>query len=254
MYPILWETSFFTIHSYGFMISLAILFSAFFLLREAPKKGYNPDHILEAVIVLGVSGLIGSRILYVLLNLRYYAADWPKIFDLRVGGLSFYGAIIFGLIALYVWCRLRRLHVLELADFFAPYLMFGYAFGRIGCFLNGCCYGKISFLPIALPAASTDNLLRHPVQLYAAVAALIFFALILSFRRYAFYKGYVLTTLLILYGILRFGTGFFRYDAVMYYGLSPAQIVSGVLTLLAVSFLLYKRQIHKQGKKEQDGE
>ena len=242
MHPILWETSYFTIHSYGFMISLAILFSAFFLLREASKAGYNPDHILEAVIVLGISGLIGSRILYVLLNFGYYSANWVQILNLRVGGLSFYGAIIFGLAALIVWCRFRKLKILELADFFSPYLMFGYAFGRIGCFLNGCCFGKISSLPFALPAASTDNLLRHPVQLYAAVLALIFFAVILYLKKYAFYDGYVFTLLLLFYGILRFSTGFFRYDAVMIYGLSPAQIFSLILTLLAAAFLVYKRK------------
>lgn len=243
MYPVLWETSFFTIHSYGFMISLAILVCSVLLMREAPKKGYNPDHVLEAVIILGVSGLIGSRLLYVILNWNYYAGDWYSMINLRIGGLSFYGALVFGIIALLIWGRWRKVVFLKTADFFAPYLLLGYSFGRIGCFLNGCCFGIETDLFLGLPAAFTDNLLRHPVQLYAFAASLFFFFLAIKLRKYSYYDGYNLTLLILLYGILRFVTGFFRDDPVVWLQLSLAQLVGILLVFLMVVVLLLKKRI-----------
>lgn len=242
MHPVLLETSFFTIHSYGFMISLAILVCSILLLRQAPKAGYNPDHVLEAIIALGISGLIGARVLYVLQNWNYYAGDLYGIINLRIGGLSFYGALAFGIIALLLWGRWRKVTFLKTADFFAPYLLLGYAFGRVGCFLNGCCFGRPTDLFIGLPAAFTDNLLRHPVQLYASAAALLFFFLAIYLRKFSFFNGYNLTLLLLFYGILRGVTGFFRQDPIVWLELSLAQLVSFALVILmAVIFLIKKR-------------
>ncbi len=240
MYPVLWETTYFSIHSYGFMISLAILVCTVLLYRRAPREGYDPEHILEIVVVLGLSGLIGSKLLYILLNWDFYAQDWSRVFSLQAGGLSFYGAIILGIAAAFIWSRWRKISFWGITDLVAPYLLLGYAFGRIGCFLNGCCYGRETDFSLGLPAAFVDNVDRHPVQLYASLGALALFFLIIYLRKYRYFDGFQLITVIMFYGFLRFGTEFFRESEPLWLNLSLAQVVSltGALVLGILLLLL----------------
>ncbi len=236
--PVLVEIGGFTVYSYGIMLAIALLVSCWGLLRQASREGFNPDHILEAVIVSAVVGLIGARLLYVLLSWELYSGQLIKILFTRSGGLSFYGAFIGGIAALFAWCRFRKFPVLKFVDLMAPYLALGYALGRIGCFLNGCCYGKISSVPWALPAASADNLLRHPVQLYATLGGLIIFIILYRIRPRRPFEGFQLIMLALLYGCLRFTTEFFREEPVVWFEFTSAQIFSLGLALLALILLL----------------
>ena len=172
-----------SIYSYGVMISLALLVAALALFREAPREGINPDHVLEAIIVAAIAGLAGARLLYVALNFSSFSGRLLEIFFARFEGLSFYGAFIGGVLGLLLWVRWRKVDFFKMADLFAPYLALGYAFGRVGCFLNGCCYGKFSEVPWALPSPwAADNLLHHPVQLCISGAIIIFVILKLRAR------------------------------------------------------------------------
>ena len=238
MKPVLVEIGGFTIYSYGLMLSLALLVASLGLLRQATREGFNPDHVLEAVIVASVFGLIGARLLYVFLNWELYQGQWIKILFTRSGGLSFYGAFLGGLIALFVWCRFRKLSFLKLSDLMAPYLALGYALGRVGCFLNGCCYGVVSSVPWALPAFEGDRFLRHPVQLYACLGGLVIFIILYRIRPKRPFEGFQLIMLMLLYGCLRFITEFFREEPQVWLGLTLAQIFSLGLALVSLLLLL----------------
>jgi len=236
--PVLVEIGGFPIYSYGFMLALALLVSSMGLLKQASREGFNPDHVLEAVVAASFAGLVGSRLLYVTLNWEYYQGQWIKIFNTRLGGLSFYGAFLGGLIALVVWCRFRKLPLLAFADLMAPYLALGYAIGRVGCLLNGCCYGKVSSVPWALPASSADNFLRHPVQLYASLGGLIIFLLLIRIRSKKPFEGFQLIMLALLYGVLRFTTEFFRDEPAVLFNFTLAQVFSFGITLLSLLLLM----------------
>ncbi len=240
MHPILFQIGGVSVYAYGAMISLAILVAALALFKEAPKEGVNPDHVLEAIIVAAASGLIGSRLLYVALNWHYFSQRLPDILFARFEGLSFYGAFFGGALALLVWGRLRKVNFLKMADLLAPYLALGYAFGRIGCFLNGCCFGRISEVSWALPAAMVDSLLRHPVQLYASMGAVLVFIVLKLLRKVRPFQGFTLLALFALYGVLRFTTEFFRDEAAVWLGLTVAQLFSLglVLSALVLIFLV----------------
>ncbi len=227
-----------TVYSYGLMIALGVLISAVAIYREAPREKLNPDYVLEAVVASTFAGLIGARLLYVFLNWSYYSANPVEILFARFEGLSFYGGFILGATMLFFWCYWRKLSFLRLADLMAPYLALGYAFGRIGCFLNGCCYGLESDLPWALPAAMTDDITRHPVQLYAALGALILFAALKLLRPKRPFVGFLLVALFGLYGVLRFTTEFFRQEEAAWIGLSAAQIFSLAIIILATAVAL----------------
>jgi phosphatidylglycerol---prolipoprotein diacylglyceryl transferase len=238
MHPILFEIGRISVYSYGAMISLAILVAALALFREAPREGVNPDHVLEAIIVAAASGLIGSRLLYVALNWELFSDRLLTILFARFEGLSFYGAFFGGALALYFWGRWRKINFFKMADLMAPYLALGYAFGRIGCFLNGCCFGKVSDLPWALPVSMLDNLMRHPVQLYAAAGGVVIFFALKLLRKVRPFVGFNLLALAALYGILRFTTEFFREEPQAWLGLTTAQLFSLGLTIASLLLML----------------
>jgi len=240
MYPILFQIGEISIYSYGVIIALAILVAALALYREAPREGINPDHVLEAIIVAAIAGLVGARLLYVILNFSSYKGRLLEAFFTRFEGLSFYGAFIGGVLGVLLWARWRRVEFFKIADLFAPYLALGYAFGRVGCFLNGCCYGKVSDVPWALPAPwAADNLLHHPVQLYAALGGIIIFVILKLLRPVRPFSGFLLLALAALYGCLRFTTEFFREEPVAWLGLTAAQLFSITLTVVAVALIVF---------------
>lgn len=235
MYPEILRIGSLTVHSYGLMIALAILVAAIAIYREAPREKINPDHVLEAVIVAAIFGLLGSRILYIALNWGYYSTKPLTAILTQFEGLTFYGAMFGGVIALFIWSRWRQFGFLKMADLLAPYLALGYAFGRVGCFLNGCCYGKEATVPWAMPINMADTVLRHPVQLYAAFGGLIIFMLLKLLRPHRPFVGFLVLALFALYGILRFVVEFFRYSDIAWIGLSTAQIFSLGLTILSLA-------------------
>lgn len=256
MFPEIFSIGSITVHAYGLMIALAVLVVAVLLFREAPKEDLNPDFVIEAVIAATLAGLLGARIMYMALNWERYAARPFAAFFTQFEGLSFYGGFFGGVLILLLWSRWRRIGFLRLADLLAPYLAFGYAFGRIGCFLNGCCYGKESDLPWALPASMADEVLRHPVQLYAAFGALLIFVILKLLRPRRPFTGFILIMLFVLYGTLRFSTEFFRHGTAVWMGLTDAQLFSlGLvilaLAVLAAAFILQPDQ--KKQKKDRAG-
>ncbi len=235
MYPELFTIGNLTVYSYGLMIALGVLISAAALYREAPREDINPDHILEAVIASVFFGLIGARLLYVFLNWSYFRANPGEILFAQFAGLSFFGGLFLGVFILYIWSSWRKIGFLKLADLMAPYLLLGYAFARVGCFLNGCCYGRVTDLPWAMPASMVDDLLRHPVQLYAALGAVICFVILKYLRPKRPFVGFMLLSMFALYGVLRFTTEFFRQEEVVWLGLSAAQNFSLALVLLSAT-------------------
>lgn len=257
MYPEIFTIGRLTIHAYGLMIALAIVVAALAIYREAPGEKINPDHVLEAIIVAALSGLLCARILYIALNWQYYSNQPFSAFFTQFEGLSFYGALIGGAIALYLWCLWRKLNFLRMADLLAPYLALGYAFGRIGCFLNGCCYGVESTVPWALPINMADPVLRHPVQLYAALGAIIIFIILKFLRPRRPFVGFILITLFALYGLMRFTVEFFRYGEEFWLGLSDAQVFSLALSLLALAaiivFLFARKNDNQAAEQEVTG-
>ncbi len=233
MHRVLLEIGEFSIYSYGFMIALAVLVSLFLLYRHSRREGYDPEMVLESVLLICISGMVGARLLFVILQWETYSQDLLAVFSMWDGGLSFYGAFALGLVVFLLWCRWRNLSFLLLTDLYAPYVALGYAFGRIGCFLNGCCYGSVTDVPWAVVIPVVDNFPRHPVQLYAAAGSLIMFLLLRHLYRYKLFPGFNLLNLVMLYGLMRFVVEFFREEEAWVGFLSMAQVFSGAFFIIA---------------------
>ena len=116
----------------------------------------NTEELANLVALLVFSGLAGARVFYVAEHWAWYRADPASVLKIWEGGLMFYGSIVAGAVALLSWCMLRKLSILAMLDAFAAVVPIGQAFGRVGCFLNGCCHGKIADGPLAVsfPAGS----------------------------------------------------------------------------------------------------
>jgi len=228
MHPILFEIGPLIIHSYGVMLALAFVVGIWFAIRQAKREEIPANTILDLSLVALITGIIGARILFVLRNLDYYLLHPFEIIMFWQGGLIYSGGLILGTLCVILFLKVRRLNIWKVVDTCTPSLAIGQAIGRIGCFLNGCCFGKPTDLPwgIKFPPKSfasyeqfSQGLIKsvneyslpvHPTQLYHSFAALIIFLILIMVRRRKRFNGQLFLLYLLLYAIARSGIQFLR--------------------------------------------
>ncbi len=253
MHPILLKFGPLTLYSYGLMLALGFLLALFVAERRARAAGLDAAVIQNLAFTALVAGLVGGRVAYVLLNLQVFLENPMEILRLDHGGLVFYGGLIAGMAAGVCFIRAKKLPVLLTLDVMIPPLVLAHAVGRIGCFLNGCCYGKPTALPwgVVFPG---DTVIRHPVQLYETGALLVICCLLKRIEKAGFPAGGVLLSYGLLYGCWRFVIEFFRADNPgIAFGLTVFQWLS--LLLIAVSILapVLKRMVSRPSKDRHSG-
>ena len=180
MHPILWSWGGFSVYSYGVVLAIAVLLATTLALRRAGVIGVSPAQLMDLVIWSVAGGIVGARLVYVTQNWPLYRETPWEILRLDHGGLVFYGGLLGGLITAVALIRRMQWSLWPVVDLLVPYLALAQGIGRIGCFLNGCCYGRATTLPwgVRFPA---DAVARHPTQLYES-AVLLMMALWLERR------------------------------------------------------------------------
>ncbi|MBN1255919.1 MAG: prolipoprotein diacylglyceryl transferase [Deltaproteobacteria bacterium] len=251
MHPILLTIGGFNIiKSYGLMIAIGILVGLFLARRQAAREGIDPDKIIDIAFYVLLAALIGSRLLFVLTNFKEYVDNPLDIFKIWEGGLVFYGGLILA-VAIGIWCIRRfSLPLWQVTDIFAPSVAIGHTFGRIGCFLAGCCYGKPSSLPWAVTFTDPRSLAPqgiplHPTQLYSSLGLFAIFAFLIWLRKRKTFHGELLWSYTLVYAIFRFFIEFLRGDprGSCFGGLlSSAQTIGIFLAGISVVMLLYLRK------------
>ncbi len=211
MHPILLKFGPITLYSYGLMVALGFLSAVGLALRQALRIGLDPDRLQKWCVLVFLGGLVGARAAYVLLYWELFRSNPVEIFRFDHGGLVFYGGLGAGLLAGFGGFRWLQLPVWVTIDLMTPPLVLAHAIGRIGCFLNGCCYGKPTELPWGVRFPS-DELTRHPTQLYEMAALLVFFFLLKAVERRSVKPGTVILSYGLLYGVWRFSIEFLRGD------------------------------------------
>jgi phosphatidylglycerol:prolipoprotein diacylglycerol transferase len=249
MHSILFKIGPITLYSYGFMLMVAFIVGTALAAREARRKGLDGDAILDMAPWVLIASIVGARLIFVAQNWAEFSANPSEVFKVWTGGLTFYGGLAGALLA-GVWCAWRRrLPFWRFADAVAPSVALGYAIGRVGCFLNGCCYGSPTDLPWAcrFPDATLLGGLTppsHPVQLYAAVVNLGIFAVLYWLNQRAVVPGQVFLSFLMLYSLYRFGAEFLRRGAtaeVVAGGITSGQLVSLAVAIGALLGLVLSR-------------
>ena len=144
MHRILFQIFEFPIYSYGLSVALAFLICTFLVYRESLSSDMSFDKIMDCLLWVIIGGIVGGRLLFVLINADEYLRYPLKIILIRDGGLAFHGSLIVGAVSGLVACRIKELDFMKAADLVAPYIALGQAIGRVGCYLNGCCYGSVT--------------------------------------------------------------------------------------------------------------
>jgi phosphatidylglycerol:prolipoprotein diacylglycerol transferase len=153
MHPTLFKLGPLTIASYGFMMMIGFLLAVYTAGRRARKSGANEEFVINLGLVSLISGVLGARIFYVVHHWAFFAgAENPllSIINVTSGGLEFYGGFLTAVAAVIIYLKLKNKSIRWYLDILAPSIMLGLAFGRIGCFLNGCCWGAVTKSPIAV--------------------------------------------------------------------------------------------------------
>lgn len=247
MRPILFHIGSLPIYSYGALVAIAFLLGLWTVIRSVQRCELAPsDRIIDLGLWILVGGIVGARLLFVLLELSYYLKHPLHIFMLNQGGLSFYGSLIGGYVGGVWYAKRQKIPVWPIADIIAPWLAMGYSIVRVGCFLNGCCYGVPSQNAWAMRCAAEDNLLRHPTQLYALVASLIIFGVLMMVRHKKPFHGFVFWLYLGIYGTARFIIEIFRESQILAFGwLRTTQVACVGLVLLA-GWMIYQGYRRKE--------
>ncbi|MDD5422148.1 MAG: prolipoprotein diacylglyceryl transferase [Candidatus Omnitrophota bacterium] len=242
MHPIILQFGSITIYSYGVMVALGFGLAALLVYRRAPSFGIDRDKVMDLAILILVSGIIGARVFYILLNYKYYMADPLEMLNLSKGGLVWYGGFIASLAALIVYIARKSLDFWAVADLLAPYLALAQSFGRIGCFLNGCCYGAITSaanpFAICFPA---EVALRQPSQLYSALVLFLIFVVLRLWQDTKHLTGEIFLAYCLLYSAKRFAMEFYRGDNPrIVFGLTISQGISVLIFALSLLLFIYK--------------
>ncbi|GAB4452145.1 MAG: prolipoprotein diacylglyceryl transferase [Armatimonadaceae bacterium] len=256
MLPVLFEVGSFKVHTWGLLLMAGFLLGVWRAAKNASRYQFEKEDVWDVSLVGLFGGILGGRLAFVLLNIREFAANPLSVFAFWEGGMTSFGGFIGGIAAGLLMCRFKKMNLWDMADLAAVSLPLGYCLGRIGCFLNGCCYGGVCELPWAVRFHLHDGALTppsHPAQLYSAIAALIIFALLVPLERNRQFRGQIILAFGFLYGVYRFLVEFVREGATAdqsgLLNLTEAQVASLVLSgLAAVAYLFLRQRAVKVGK------
>ncbi len=247
MYPILVKFGPLTVYSYGVMVAIGFSLAMILLYGRAPKFNIDKNKAVDLAIVILISGIIGARFLYVLLNLSFYISNPLEIIMLSKGGLVWYGGFVLALIVSLAYLGINKLNFWLVGDLIAPFLALAQGFGRIGCFLNGCCYGIKVPAGSLLTWASYDPDHRFPSQIFSAGLLFLIFMILLAWQNRRRFAGEIFLGYCMLYSGKRFVVEFLRGDnPKILAGLTVSQLISaGLFAAALVLFALRKRRWKK---------
>lgn len=250
MHNDLFSISGLTIHGYGLMIALGVLAAIAVGMFRAKRSGLNSEMVLDITLICVFFGFIGAKILFLIVEFPDFLQNPWQIFS--GDGFIVYGGIISGVLAAIVYSKKKKCDFYSYLDLLMPSVSLAQGFGRIGCFLAGCCYGRptTGWFGITFPKGSIApaGIPLMPTQLISAGGDLLLAALLIIYSKHAKYKGNVGAAYLVLYGIGRYCIEFLRNDERGGVGfLSTSQFIS--LFIVIGGLVLFWRNYKDERKK-----
>ena len=243
--------AFLNVRWYGILVALAIAVIVLWMLREV-KRGANISHetILTAALVGIPSGIVISRLLHVIDRWDYYSQNLGQI--IGAGGLTIYGAVLGAALAVWIYSKFGNFQFGYFTDLVAPGIILAQAIGRVGCTINGCCYGIETSLPWAIVYTHPESIglgagVVHPTQVYEIIALLIIFGILLKLRGRLKPDGSLFLIYLGLYSLWRVGIDFLRDGTPFLLGLHQAQVIAIIVLAITVPLLAYRARWVKAG-------
>jgi phosphatidylglycerol:prolipoprotein diacylglycerol transferase len=225
MHPILFRIGPFALRSYGLMLALSFFLGILLAGRRLKRTGGDHTKMIDLAVVIILASVIGSRLFYVVFHWNEFSGHFLDIINpfnnaqgIGIAGLSMDGGVFLAILCGLLFLRLRKQPILLTLDALAPSFALGIFLTRIGCFLNGCCFGKPCWgcLGVIFPADCPAGWIYpqtplHPAQLYNSLGGLIILGLLLWLERHRTFSGFTFFLALIFYGLLRLVVDFFRY-------------------------------------------
>lgn len=215
MYPILYKIGPIHLYTYGFFLALGFLTAILVAGREAKRLGLPEGHFYDLCFYIILAAIVGSRLLFVIVDPAPFLQNPLHIFAVWEGGLVFHGGLIAALATAFFFMRRHQMPWRPTLDALAVGMPLGVALGRIGCFMAGCCFGKPTDLPWAVTFTHPESLCPlqeplHPTQLYEAILSTMIFGVVFWLRKRKRFDGQILATYFLLAGLVRFTVEFFR--------------------------------------------
>ena len=255
MHPELFHLGPIHLRSFGTLMAIAFLAGTWLGMREAKRLGLDEDKLVNVILITLVASVVGARALYVLEHLAEFRRSWSSVLALWEGGLTLYGGIVAGTFAGLTAAKRMGLPQWHVADALTPSLAIGTMFGRVGCYLNGCCYGRpttlpwgVKFPPGSFAALDVGDTPVHPSQLYNAAASLVLFTVLWLVRKRLRTPGVLFWSFVVAFALVRIPldmTRSYEADAVLVRGIvqvTESQATSLILALFGTFMILRVRR------------
>lgn len=238
-----------TIHGYGLMIGLGVICAILVAEYRAKKRGFNTDQVFNIFLLVLIFGFIGAKLLFCIVEIKAILSN-PKLI-VSGDGFVIYGGILGGFAAVMIYCRIKKVSFLRYVDLLVPSVALAQGFGRVGCFLAGCCYGRETdsgFCIVFQNSLYAPNGIRLlPTQLMMSAGNFLIAFVLLLYAKNDRKKGRIGGLYLMLYSVGRFVIEFFRNDYRGAIGfLSTSQFIAIFTLLLGV--LLFATNIFSKEK------
>lgn len=214
MYPVLFKIGDFEVRTFGVALVVAFLVALASARRRAAARGLDPGRIVDIGVVMLFAGILGARLLFIAQEWATYSQHPERLLTFRFDGLTSYGGLIGGLVALAIWAKRAQIPMRNLLDVFAVPFLIGSALGRVGCFFNACCYGVPTDPPLGQHFHGLPGT-HHPAQLYDMAMLLVGAWWLTRYERTrTLAGGQSIALAFALYGASRFAYEFWRAGTV----------------------------------------
>lgn len=249
------------IRSFGLMLAISFFVGVYYVRKVTNRDKLDFDPFLNVAYILIIGGIVGARLSYVLLHLSEFSGRWTDSFNpfgseqFGIAGLNLYGGVVLAILGAWSYCHFKKMSVLMVFDYFAPTLGLGLGITRIGCFMNGCCFGTPTDLPWgvqfpegSLPYSVFGDAHLHPAQLYSSLYGLILFVGLHYLLKKKAFIGQVVAILFMCEAVFRFALEYVRYyEDAMYFslgGFQPTynQVISVVLFVTGIIIYVIRRK------------
>jgi phosphatidylglycerol:prolipoprotein diacylglycerol transferase len=260
MRPILFYVFNFPVHSFGVMLVIAFLVGLLIARSRAARYGIDPNKLVDGFVISLIIGIIGARLAFIVQEIPYYSAHPKELFSPQFAGITSFGGIAFGLTSILIWAKRNKINGLAVLDTAGPAFLIAHAIGRIGCLLNGCCYGGVCSTALPWKIHVEGNpLWHHPAQIYDSLMNVAAFFLVIALQNKNRTLGQTFALAMALHGLARFIYEFWRGgdDAAVARGdasstywigwLTQAQAVAALMSIAAlVMYYILDRRAHMQ--------
>lgn len=247
MHPDLFSIGPVTLHSYGLFVALGFIAGILIAIRLGKTVGFTSNAVMDMGFIMILTGIIGSRLVYVIIDLPNFISNPLDIFKIWEGGLVFSGGLVAVIIVMLLYTRHHKLNIWTTSDLWAPAAALGQAIGRIGCFFAGCCYGKPTDVSWGViftnpKSIATLNVPIHPTQLYSFLSSFIIFIIQIILHSKKKFEGQVFLWFLIFHSTARLFLERFRGDSrgiILTDDLTMTQFIALVILIGSVTALFY---------------